>query len=193
MSRRSIVPVWTIAILAILLSSCHSGGIPKPYGYFRIDLPEHAYRAYEDPQMPFVFDYSSAASVALRDGAGEGYWLDVVYPDLKAKINCTYKPVRHNLRELGDDAQEFVFKHAGMATSIPEQGYENPDERVYGVYYELKGNTASPCQFYVTDSTSHFFRGALYFECVPNQDSLAPVIDYLTEDVRHMVETIRWK
>lgn len=119
--------------------------------------------------------------------------MDVYYPRLDARIHCSYKPVCGNLRELSDDAQEFVFKHAGKATSIPEQGYDNAEAHTHGVYYELKGNTASPYQFYLTDSTHHFFRGSVYFNCPPNQDSLAPVIDYLRTDVRQMIESFRWK
>jgi gliding motility-associated lipoprotein GldD len=79
------------------------------------------------------------------------------------------------------------------ASAIPETEYYNHDNRVYGMLYQMKGNTASPIQFYLTDSTKHFFRAALYFNNIPNQDSLAPVIDYLREDIMMMMETFRWK
>lgn len=118
--------------------------------------------------------------------------MDVWYPTFNVRIHCSYKPVRNNLRELSDDAQSFVYKHSGIASAIPEQGFENTDARVYGVLYELEGNTASPFQFYLTDSLHHFFRGAVYFNCVPQQDSLAPVIRYMNGDVRHLIETFRW-
>lgn len=175
-----------------VLASCSNSGVPKPYGYFRIDLPEHRYTLYSSAAHPFIFEHATIANVKELNSDQEGYWLDVTYPTLNAKVHCSYKPVHHNLRQLNDDAQEFVFKHAGMASSIPEQGFENPEHNVYGVLFELHGNTASPCQFYMTDSTHHFFRGALYFECAPNQDSLAPVIDYVLEDTRHLIETLRW-
>ena len=44
--------------------------------------------------------------------------------------------------------------------------------------YDLKGNTASSLQFFVTDSTRNFLRGSLYFNAEPNKDSLAPVMDF---------------
>lgn len=176
-------------LMAAGLTACGDRYVPKPYGYFRVDLPEHAYTTATLGDCPITAELSTSAEVQQK----EPYWLDVRYPQMKARIHCSYKPVQGNLRELGDDAQEFVFKHAGVASSIPEQGYEDEENRVYGVLFELKGNTASPFQFYLTDSTHHFFRGALYFECIPNQDSLAPMIDYLNEDVRHLIETFRWK
>lgn len=184
--------VLLLVLTAVLfsLASCGTRYVPRPYGYFRIALPEHAYEMQQLGGCPVEAEVSTAAQMQTQ---ADPYWLDIRYPEWNARIHCSYKPVEHNLRELGDDAQEFVFKHAGMASSIPEQGYENPEKNVYGVLYELKGNTASPYQFYVTDSTHHFFRAALYFECMPNQDSLAPLVDFLNEDIRHMIETIQWK
>lgn len=173
-----------------LLTACGTRYVPRPYGYFRISFPEHAYQVQALGECPVQAEVSTSAQVEAR---GEAYWLDLVYPSLNARLHCSYKPVQGNLRELGDDAQEFVFKHAGIASSIPEQGYEDDERRVYGVLYELRGNTASPYQFYLTDSTNHFFRGALYFDCVPNQDSLAPVISYLEADIRHLIETLSWQ
>ena len=191
---RLILAVAVVVTVSILLTGCGERFVPKPYGYYRIDLPEHRYQAFEAADYPYSFTYSRAAKIEKRAGeADEQYWLDVYYPALNARIHCSYKPVTGNLRELSADAQDFVFKHAGKATAIPEQGYENPEARVYGVYYELKGNTASPYQFYLTDSLRHFFRAAVYFNCQPNQDSLAPVIDYLQADVQTMVETFEWK
>ena len=178
------------ALCMCCLSACRQRYVPKPYGYCRIALPEHAYKQVQPDGVPMSFDINTAAEVEQRE---DPTWLNIVYPSLKATIHCNYKPVRHNLRELSDDAQEFVFKHANIASAIPEQGFEDPENNVYGVYYELKGNTASPMQFYLTDSTRHFFRGSLYFNSVPNQDSLAPVIDFLSEDMRRLIESARWK
>jgi gliding motility-associated lipoprotein GldD len=68
------------------------------------------------------------------------------------------------------------------------------ERRIYGVLYEIKGaEAASTLQFYVTDSLSHFLRGALYFNVSPNNDSLAPVIDFIEEDIRHMIGTLNWE
>ena len=185
-------PVLHIVFLLpfLLCLACGTRYVPKPYGYCRISMPEHDYSVVQPQGLPLAFELNKAAHIERRD---DPYWLDIVYPSLNAAIHCSYKPVNGHLRELGDDAQEFVFKHAGKASSIPEQGYYDEERRVFGVYYCLNGNTASPQQFYLTDSVNHFFRGSVYFNCVPNQDSLAPVISFFDEDVRHIIETLRWQ
>lgn len=190
--------ILTVMAAVSLLSGCGKRYVPKPRGYFRIDLPEAQYKDFAASEKgmgeyPYTFEQSVYAQAAAHPESGEQYWIDLYYPDYNARIHCSYKRVDKNIRELSDDAQRFVYNHAGKATSIPEQGYENEEERVYGVFYELRGNTASPYQFYLTDSTRHFFRGALYFDCIPNQDSLAPVTARMQEDIRHMIETFRWK
>ena len=179
-----------ILITAMVFAACRKPATPKPYGYCRIAIPDTAYTPLDAQSLPYNFDISANAHVEYRDTVG---WIDVVYPTLNAKIYCTYHRIRNNLRELSDDANGFIYKHAVMADAIPEQGYENPTQKVFGVYYDLKGNTASPLQIVLTDSTKHFFRAALYFYATPNQDSLAPVTEYMRHDMRRMVESFRWK
>ena len=183
---------YILSILALMLLSCSRPVAPKPYGYYRISLPEHSYQLFEQNSYPYSFLYSSSATIQPVQYENERYWINIVYPTLNASIHCSYKPVRGNLRQLTDDAWEFVFNHAIKASAIPEHAYENPEARTFGIFCELKGNTASPMQFFLTDSTRHFFRGAVYFNCVPNQDSLAPVIEYMQEDVLNLIETLRW-
>jgi gliding motility-associated lipoprotein GldD len=133
------------------------------------------------------------AEIKAREFPGEVYWIDIVYPELNATIHCSYKPVRNNLRDLSRDSQEFLFSHSRVATAIPAQEFANPSEKVYGVCYDLQGNTASPIQFILTDSTRHFFRGSVYCNAIPNQDSLAPIYDYIREDVRVLIESMKWQ
>lgn len=204
--------ILLLLCFCLCLFGCGERFVPKPYGYFRIDLPAPTYRPFHEPDFPYSFSYSTLAEIRpsstnlreesslspiancpLSSSDGSSYWLDLYYPLFNARIHCSYKPVRHNLRELSADAQDFVFKHASKASAIPEQEWNNPEERVFGVFYELRGNTASPYQFYLTDSASHFFRAAVYFGCPPNQDSLAPVISYLGNDVQHFIESFQWQ
>lgn len=181
-----------LIIACATLASCSHPAVPKPYGYFRITLPEHAYQQTGLEATPYLFDYSTQARIETRQGQDGETWFDIAYPAFNARVHCSYIPVHNNLRSLSDDAQEFVYKHAAKATSIPERDYANPEARVYGVLYQLKGNTASPYQFYLTDSTRHFFRGALYFNCIPNEDSLSVVADYISEDLYHLIESFTW-
>ena len=183
-----------LSVLFIVLSSCQQSSIPKPYGYIRLTMPDTCYADAVPAGYPYRFDVSCNAEVGsvLNDQGGQ-YWIDLHYPALNATVHCSYQPVRGNLRELTDDAIRFVYRHSSHASSIPEQGFVHAEARVYGVLFDLEGNTASSMQFFVTDSVRHFFRAAAYCDCVPNADSLAPVYDYLHKDVVRMVESFEWR
>lgn len=182
-----------VMVAVMALSACGKVATPRPYGYYRITLPDTSYLPFENqfPKYPYTFALSQNAVIQPR--TDEPYWINIFYPALNATIHCSYKPVKHNLRELTNDALEFVYRNASFANSIPERDYTHPEAEVYGVLFDLEGNTASSCQFFVTDSTHHFFRASVYCNCQPNADSLAPVYNYLRTDVIKMVETFQWK
>lgn len=186
--------IHLILLLAIALISCNRSSLPVPYGYYRIELPDTSY-CDTSLQVPVRFDMSRNAQIEYKttNDSSNSQWFDIVYPELNARIYCCYTPIRGNLQKLSHDANEFVYKHAVMADAIPERGFENAEANIYGILYELEGNTASPLQVVLTDSTRNFFRGALYFNSVPNRDSIAPVLDYMREDFMRMVETFRWE
>ncbi len=196
--------IFNLALLAC--TACNKATAPKPYGYYRISVPDTAYIDFHQSTItnqqstpppggrgayPYTFALSRNAVVQPRND--EPYWINIYYPALDATIHCSYKTVDHNLRELTDDALDFVYRNASFANAIPEREYAHPEARVYGVLFDLEGNTASSCQFFVTDSTHHFFRASVYCNCPPNADSLAPVYQYLRTDVIKMVETFQWK
>lgn len=181
-------------VFLLMLTSCHRHDVPKPYGYFRIDTPDTVYAPLSigTDLRPYTFDLSRNAQAVPVDEPGEQWWLDIYYPTLNTTVHTSYKPVRGNLNALTADAVEFVYKHAQQASAIPEREFANPDAHVYGVLFHLQGNTASPYQFFLTDSLRHFFRGAVYCNCRPNADSLAPVHDYLEKDITRLIESFRW-
>ena len=147
--------------LILGVSGCRRVPVPKPYGYVRLTMPDTCYADAVPAGYPYRFDVSCNAEVLpVRGEHGERYWIDLHYPALNATVHCSYQPVQGNLRELTDDAIRFVYRHASHASSIPERGYENTETRVYGVLFDLEGNTASSMQFFVTDSLHHFFRAA---------------------------------
>jgi gliding motility-associated lipoprotein GldD len=172
---------------------CCSGHTPKPRGYFRIDLPEKTYKYFDNPEYPYTFKYPDIAQITLKTEKQDSFWVDIVYPGFNASIYGSYKKIDNNFREIAEDSRTFVFKHISKADGITEQPFENPEKNVYGVLYEIKGNTASSTQFVLTDSTRHFFRGALYFNNPPNKDSIAPVVDFIREDIIVLMETMEWK
>lgn len=181
-------------MFAFVCGSC-SDIQPKPRGYFRIELPDKEYDRYTHENFPCEFDYpKSVARVDLKGYEKDSAWLDIVYPQFNAKIYCTYRTIEGNFQALSEESRSLVYKpHTVKAESITEQVYLNDANKVYGVLYELKGNTASNIQFAMSDSMRHFLRGALYFNVNPNKDSIAPVVDYIREDMIRMIETLTWR
>ena len=179
-------------LLTLIFTGCKKNYYPKPYGYFRVDLPEHRYHTI-DTVLPYHFEISDIATIELKKEEQEKYWIDIVYPTLNAAIHCSYKGINDNLYELSEDAHHSVYKHLVRADDITEQVFSNPEKKVYGIYYDLKGNAASVAQFVLTDSINHFVRGAVYFNHVPNKDSIAPMSDYIKQDVVRLMESFSWK
>jgi gliding motility-associated lipoprotein GldD len=182
-------------ILGILLvSACSETHIPKPRGFFRIDLPSKDYQKLPDT-LPYFFEYPVYAEIS-NDlyTSGEKAWINIEFPQFRGSLHISYKQVNNDLDVFTEDARTLVFKHIPKASAIYDSLIINPEKRVYGILYQIEGKgTASPVQFYLTDSTSHFLRAALYFNVRPNNDSLTPVIEFLKADLIHLVETFEWR
>ena len=183
-----------VFLFILLLSACNESYTPKPRGYFRIDLPEHEYQAF-DSTFPYRFEYPVYASIGPDPYSPEQlYWININFPPFKGRIHISYKEVDGNLIKYLEDSRQFVMKHIPKASAINDSLLYNPEKDIYGMIYEIEGmGAASPYQFILTDSVNHFIRGALYFEVSPNNDSLSPVIDFLQHDIRHFLNTFEWK
>jgi len=180
------------------LHSCREVSIPKPKGYFRIDLPPKEYRMFNEitpiEGIPIKFEYPVYGIISENNSnLQEPGWFNIEFPQFKARIYLTYKIVSGDLAALIEQTYTMNVKnHITKADAINELVIDDKENRIFGILYDLKGNTASAVQFYVTDSTDHYLRGSLYFESEPNADSLAPVIDFFREDIIHMIETLKW-
>ncbi|MTI31475.1 gliding motility lipoprotein GldD [Xanthovirga aplysinae] len=180
----------------ISISSCSSDDfVPKPKGYNRIVLPEHQYINLAD-SFPYQFEYSRHAKI-LADSSwmAERYWIYIYYPEMDANIQLTYKPINGNkkrLREYLSDSYKLTAKHQIKAYAM-EESYFTTSNNHTAVYTELSGEVPSQFQFFTTDSTQNFLRGALYFNTATQNDSLAPVIDYIKKDIFHLLNTTYWK
>jgi gliding motility-associated lipoprotein GldD len=184
-----------VVLMLLMLASCHESYTPKPRGYFRIDLPESSYVKFDSAGFPYSFEYPVYASVSSDPYApDQKYWLNINYPEFKATLHLSYKPVQNDLVSILNDAYTLVSKHISKADAIYDSLVINPDKKVYGTVFDIEGiGVASPYQFYVTDSTSHYLRGALYFNVHPNNDSLKPVIQFIKKDIDHFISSLSWK
>lgn len=193
---KKIVILTIITILGGVLYSCGEGErpLPKPKGYFRIDLPEKNYVSVDTIER-YAFEVPSYA-VLTGDpfSPQEKNWINVEVPQFKASIHLTHKDVNGNLSEYLEDVHTMLTKHLQKANGMNDSLIVNPEHQVYGMLIEMDGKgVATPLQFYLTDSTANFVRGALYFNFVPNNDSMQPVIDYLRQDIDRMISTFEWK
>lgn len=179
---------------AVVLTSCLQPWVPKPHAYFRIDFPQKEYVAYQG-DCPFEFNqpyYSEVVPDQSRNA--EPCWLNMNFIPYNATLHLTYKPIGEDFRfeDLQNDSRRFVMNHTIKAQEIMENPIHKTEEKVHGILYTLSGNTATSLQFYVTDSSQHYLRGALYFNSHTNADSIAPVLNFLTEDVLELISSLRW-
>ena len=183
-------------VIACIAISCNNGDnyLPKPRGYFRIDLPEKSYvkvdtlekYSFECPQYAFVTPDTYSPD--------EKDWVNIEMPQFKGSIHLTHKDVKGNLGEYLEDVHTMVTKHLQKANGVRDSLIANEEHDVYGLFIEMDGKgVATPMQFYLTDSTRNFVRGALYFNFKPDNDSMQPVINFIRQDIDHMIETFEWK
>ncbi len=192
-NRMNIRHILLFPLVAALFGGCGGGDYsPKPQAYLRIDMPEHKYflldtlckpktpyrtgdsttaLSHDKPclALPFSFEANECVELREKDAPKGETWLDIMYPQWDGVVFLTYKRLagKDDLRGQTDTSSRLLEKHYQFASGIDEQGYE--------------------------DAENHFLRGALYINSVPNNDSLAPVLEYMQRDIDHLVETLRWR
>jgi gliding motility-associated lipoprotein GldD len=166
---------------------------PKPKAFMRIEFPEKKYITY-DSTCPFTFDMPNYSVISYDKNANhEPCWFNVNYIPFHAQLHISYKSLNNNLRNMVEDSRELAIKHQIKASGLEQSEVIIDSNKVYGLIYDISGNTASSMQFYLTDSSKHFLRGSLYFNVAPNIDSLQIVVDFLKKDIHQMIKSFRWK
>ena len=186
--------------LGILFQACEDVIYsPKPRGFPKVIYPEKNYVPFEADYCDFSFerpDYSVIQQDTLFFEAKPIHpcWFDVFIPQFDARIHCSYYPIdeNNNFDKLTNDAFVMANKHNLKANFIDDLVIRKPNG-VGGIVFNIEGPVASSFQFFLSDTTSHFFRGALYFNTQARPDSLKPVIEFVKTDVMHMINTFEWK
>lgn len=190
----SIILGLVVAFSSLFLISCENEFSPKPKGFNRIELPDPAYIQLPD-SLPYKFSYSAFAKISSDSSwISERYWIDLTYPELGATIQMTYKSIGNEKKILAEylaDSYNLTSKHNVKAYAIDE-AVVNLANGGQATIMELSGEVPSPFQFHVTDSVNHFLRAALYFKTATKNDSLAPVINYVKNDMMRMLNTLEW-
>lgn len=192
-------PVFVCCLM--LLSACEEHvSVPKPRDYPRVVYPEKKYKPFQTDFCAFTFDQAVYAEVeqdtSFFGGRPESdCWFNLNVPTLNAKIYCSYYPVtsRKRFDELVEDAFELTQKHNIKASFIQDIPVHRDSDHVHGIVFNVEGPAASSYQFFLTDSTRHFMRGALYFNTQTRPDSLAPVIEFMKQDLDRLVSSLKWR
>jgi gliding motility-associated lipoprotein GldD len=197
MNRKMNKRLKNFGILLSLLFFANSCGdnellIPKPLANIRIDFPERSYSTMEG-ECPFSFELASYMSVTSPDASNPCH-KDISLGQFNGSLHLSYVPVKdNNLNELIAYSIDKVKEHQVRASAIEDTLFINHGKRVFGTFYEFYGNAATPFQFHFTDSVKHFIRGTVYFNTIPNFDSIYPVLQYVKDDFKHLIESASWK
>jgi len=183
-----------ILIISCSLFSCDSTTFtPKPKGLNYIELPSHTYATYSVDSLPYEFEFSKQAKVSVHNNIPERKIIN--YNSLGAKIWLTYYEIndeKNTLEELINTTYKLTHGHNKRADAILYDSILTPSGKT-GIMFKLEGEVSSQYQFYTHDTTNNFLRGALYFETATKNDSLKPIIEYVKEDINHLVNTLEWK
>jgi len=189
----------SLSFFLFFFTYCNSDYTIKPRGYFKIDFPKKAYQKFDNPSYPYSFEYPvygqiTKDSLFFEEKTENPYWININFPRFNGKIYISYKEIGKNkFDSLVNDAFTMSYKqHTYKASAIEPMPFTTPN-KLSGIFFSLKGNTATASQFFITDSTKHFLRGALYFDAVPNEDSLKPVNNFLKKDLEHLINTLQWR
>ncbi len=203
--------------ILFIISACNSTYTSKKSGYFNIDFPEKKYRVFDEPNFPYSFEYPTYAKI-VKDSTyfdanpENDYWRNIDFENLNAKIFLSYKAIGGKslykvkmsnglykdsfginvYDKLIADAFKLTNKNEDIATNKKDSVFKT-ESNIGGLLFKLGGNVATQRQFFMTDTSKNFIRGALYFYATPNADSIKPVVDFIQNDIDHLISTFKWK
>lgn len=201
----------------LIAAACNSPFTQKPRGYFKIDFPKHEYRVFDMPGYPYTFEYPVYANI-VKDSSFFGeqisnnWWINIEFPRFNGRIYVSYNAIGgkslykvpngkggyrdslglNTFEGLREGSYKLTYKHSLKASAIGEEPIQTANG-IGGTFFDVSGNSATAKQFFLTDTSRHFLRGALYFDVSPNEDSLKIVNTFLQEDMRHLINTFKWR
>jgi gliding motility-associated lipoprotein GldD len=213
---RAIKAIFYLLII-LFLAGCNSTYTSKMEGYYKIDFPQRQYTSFAEPGYPYTFEYPVYARIAKDSSYFDStsknpYWINILFPTFKGEIFISYKNIgstsvykvktasgayrdslgKNDFERMVNDAYNLTYKNDIKAYSIQDSVMHTPNG-ITGIFFSLSGNVATAKQFFLSDTLHHFLRGALYFDATPNEDSLRPINAFLQEDMKHIINTLRWK
>ncbi len=188
--------------LAVFLLACNQTPIytPKPRAYPRVIFPVKSFQNFKESGCPFTFIIPEYTHIEKETSFFEAplendCWFDLVYPQFDARLHCSYFDMtieQNSFEKLKTDAFKMADWHNKRANYIDEFPINHHEAQIAGYLFFIEGPAATPSQFYITDSTQHFLRGALYFNQAMEPDSMAPIYDFIRLDILTMIESLQW-
>jgi len=203
-------------LMMSLYTSCNQPYSSKKTGYSRVSFPQRSYTKFEKQGVPYTFEYPVYANIVkdstyFDNNPENNLWYNIDFPGFGGRIFLSYKEIGgmalykikqangtykdsmgvNNFDKMVNDAFKLTYKNDVVASSIKDS-LMHTRNGVTGIFFRVAGNAATAKQFFLSDSTKNFIRGALYFDVTPNADSLKPVQDFLQTDLDHLINTFRW-
>lgn len=200
--RKPLVLSFFLIGFSLLINTGCGGDIvytPKPRAYPKVEFPDRKYEPFQEDYCNFSFKKAGYMTVEqdtlfFDEKPMDPCWFDLTLHDFKGKIHFSYRPLdkENTLFELGNDVYKMANKHQVKASMMEDHRIDIPKKKIHGVGFSIGGPVACPYQFFITDSTDHFLRGALYFNSQPEPDSLAPIVNFVKEDIEKILESFEW-
>ncbi|MEO6289666.1 MAG: hypothetical protein ABIO76_07095 [Ginsengibacter sp.] len=216
MKKNLLSSLFSLLFSVSIIVSCNSTYTSKRKGYFKIDFPKREYIKFDNPALPYSFEYPAYAQIVkdstyFDSGDQNPFWININFPSFNGKIFISYKTIggtslykvktpsgykdslgKNTFENMVNDSYNLTYKNDIKAYSIEDSLMRTPNN-ISGIFFHLSGSVATANQFFLSDSVHNFLRGALYFDATPNEDSLRPVNAFLKEDMKHLINTLQWK
>lgn len=188
---------WTLLLLTLALLACGDDYVPtpRPHAYPRIELPSQAQRSYTTfarEGCPFTFEYPADGEVVRQEQ--DSCWLTLRFD----RYDLTWHITHRNIPASGkpqvahfEDFRRLVYKHSKKASRIEENPFTLPQGN--GFLFEVYGEVGTPAQVFFADQAEEdLVMMTFYYRDATTRDSLAPITQYMKEELRHAVESLRW-
>lgn len=182
----------TVLLMCLAFHACKKASYPKPLAYPRIEYPTEQYKLYGNTESPVSFEYPSYATLIDKHQVND-QWMNLRFEKYAATLYLSFSEVPMTKCQIMLlEKEKLAYEQAIDASKVRKEVFEPTDHSFVGYFYLTDGNTPCPVQFLLSDRRGKFFQGSLLFDLTVNRDSLGNVIDGMTKDVRHLVETFRF-
>jgi gliding motility-associated lipoprotein GldD len=188
---------WVWGLFLIFLQAC-TQQVPKEKAYPRVYFPKKSYKKFKS-ECNYSFEIPTYCQVENKEFfrnerlKSDSCWVNIVFGSFNGKLHVSYKHFENqdSLTQLMEQHYKLTSKHIVKATYIKDSVIDKPNLK--GLIYSVGGNAASDMQFLLTDTKHKFWRVDFFFNNTPNIDSMRPVIQFVNEDIMHLIETFKFE